>query len=71
MESAVQIYPETRLKYEAPKCVLAIVMNGGKIPSMVLENLHFLDSLNYFPMSRKSMPESFDLTLEEVLSPLL
>jgi len=29
---------------------------------MVVENLHFLDSLNNLPMSLKSMPKSFDLT---------
>ena len=32
---------------------------------MVVENLHFLDSLNYLPMSLKSMPKSFDLTCKK------
>jgi len=36
-------------------------MDGSKILSMVVENLHFLDSLNYLPMSLKRMPKSFDL----------
>jgi len=27
-----------------------------------VEKLHFLDSLNYLPMSLKNMPKSFDLT---------
>jgi len=33
---------------------------------MVVEYLHFLDSLNYLPMSLKSMPKSFDLTCKNV-----
>jgi hypothetical protein len=37
-------------------------MDGSKILSMVVENFHFRDSLNYLPMSLKSMPKSFDLT---------
>jgi len=37
-------------------------MDGSKILSMVVENFHFLDLLNYLPMSLKSMPISFDLT---------
>jgi len=32
---------------------------------MVVENLHFLDSLNYLPMSLKSMPKSFELTCKK------
>jgi len=40
-------------------------MDGSKILSMVVENLHFLDSLNYLPMSLKSMPKSFDLTCKK------
>jgi len=37
-------------------------MHGTKILSMIVENLYFLDSLNFLPMSVKSMPKSFDLT---------
>jgi len=37
----------------APK----LIMNGSKILSMVVENLHFVHSLNYLPMSLKA----FDL----------
>jgi hypothetical protein len=37
-------------------------MDGSKILNVVVENFHFLDSLNYLPMSLKSMPKSFDLT---------
>jgi len=44
-------------------------MDGSKILSMVVENLHFLDSLNYLPMSLKSMPKSFDLTCKKGFSP--
>jgi len=35
-------------------------MDGSKILCMVVENLHFLDSLNYLPMSLKDMPKSFE-----------
>ena len=38
-----------------------LIIDGTKILSMILENLHFLDSLNCLPMSLKSMPKSFDL----------
>jgi len=37
-------------------------MDGSKILSMVVEKFHFLHSLNYLPMSLKSMLKSFDLT---------
>ena len=43
-----------------------LIMDGSKILSMVVENLHFMDSLNYLPMSLKSMPKSFDLTCKNV-----
>jgi len=36
-------------------------MTGSKILSTVVENLHFLDSLIYLPMSLKSMPKTFHL----------
>jgi hypothetical protein len=42
-----------------------LIMDGTKILSMVVENLHFLDSLNYLPMCLKSMPKSFDLTCKK------
>jgi len=42
-----------------------LIMDGSKILSMVVEKLHFLDSLNYLPMSLKSMPKSFDLTCKK------
>jgi len=32
-----------------------MIMDGSKIRSTVVENLHFLDSLTYLPMSLKSM----------------
>ena len=35
-------------------------MDGTKILSMTVEHLKFLDSLNFLPMSLKSMPKSFD-----------
>ena len=40
-------------------------MDGSKILSMVVENFHFLDSLNYLSMSLKRMPKSFDLTCKK------
>jgi hypothetical protein len=39
-----------------------LIMDGTKILSMIVENLHFLYSLNFLPMSLKIMPKSFDLT---------
>ena len=42
-------------------------MDGTKTLSFFLENLHFLDSLNYFPMNLTSMPNSFDLTCKKAL----
>ena len=32
---------------------------------MTVEHLKFLDSLNFLPMSLKSMPKSFDLTCKK------
>jgi len=39
--------------------------NGSKILSMVVEKFHFMDSLNYLPMSPKSMHKSLDLTCKK------
>jgi len=36
-------------------------MDSTKILSMVVENTLFLDSLNFLPMSLKSIPKLFDL----------
>jgi len=44
------------------KWVTKFIMDGIKILSIFVENLHFLDSLKYLPMNIKSMPKSFDLT---------
>ena len=41
------------------------IMDGRKILNMVVEKLHVLDSLNYLPMSLKSIPKSFDLTCKK------
>jgi hypothetical protein len=43
-----------------------LIMDGAKILSIIVENLHYLDSLNFLPMSLKSMPKSFDLTCNKV-----
>jgi len=45
-----------------------LIMDGTKILSMSVENLCFLDSLNFMPMSLKNMPKSFDLTCKKVYS---
>jgi len=42
-----------------------LVMDGTKILSMTVDHLQFLDSLNFLPMSLKSMPKSFDLTCKK------
>jgi len=42
-----------------------LIMDGSKYLSMVVENLHFLGSLNYLPMSLNVMPKSFDLTCKK------
>ena len=42
-----------------------LIMDGTQILSMVVENLHFLNSINYLPMSLKSMPKSFDFTCKK------
>jgi len=42
-----------------------LIMDGTKILSMIVENLHFFDSFNFVPMSLKSMPKSFDLTCKK------
>jgi hypothetical protein len=34
-----------------------LIMDGFKILSMVVENINFLDSLNFLPMTLKSMPK--------------
>jgi len=43
-----------------------MIMNGSKILSMVVENPHFLDSLNYLPLSLRSMTKILDLTCKKV-----
>jgi len=42
-----------------------LIMDGTKILSMIVENLHILNSLNFLPMSFKSMPKSLDLTCKK------
>ena len=42
-----------------------LIMDGSKILSMVVENFHFLDSLNYLPVNLKSMSKSFNLTCKK------
>ena len=36
---------------------------------MTVDHLHFLDSLNFLPMSLKNMPKSFDLTCDKGFYP--
>jgi len=40
-------------------------MDGTKILSVSVEYLKFLNSLNFLPISLKSMPKSFDLTCKK------
>jgi hypothetical protein len=47
------------------KWVPQLIKDGTKILSMVVENFHYLDSLNFLPMSLKSMPKSIDLTFKK------
>ena len=42
-----------------------MIMDGTKILSMPVENLNFLDSLNFMPMTLNSMLNSFDLTCKK------
>ena len=41
------------------------IMDGTKILSRIVENLHLLDYLNFLPMSLQSMPKSFHLTCKK------
>lgn len=36
-----------------------LIMRGTKIISMVIENVKFWDSLNYFPMALSKLPKAF------------
>ena len=42
-------------------------MDGTKILSKIVENLHLLDSLNFLPVNLKSMPKSYDRTCNMIL----
>ena len=42
-----------------------MIMDGTKILSISVENFYFRDSLNFMPMSFKSMLKSFDLTRKD------
>ena len=48
----------------------AIIINGTKILRMCVDNLHFLDSFNYLPISLKSMPKWWPHIQEGLLPPL-
>ena len=48
----------------------ASIIDGTKILSMSVENLYFLDSLNFMTMTLKSMPKSFDLTCKKGYYPI-
>ncbi|XP_023312242.1 uncharacterized protein LOC108915368 [Anoplophora glabripennis] len=51
------------LNYILTKTDLApeLIMRGTKIISMVVGNIKFLDSLNYFPMALSKLPKAFGL----------
>jgi len=42
-----------------------LIMDRSKILCMFVENLHYLDSLKFLPMSFNSMHKSFDLTCKK------
>ena len=45
------------------KCTPQLIMDGTKILSMIVENLHYLDSVKFLPVSLKSKHNSLDLTI--------
>jgi hypothetical protein len=45
--------------------ITELIKDSTKILSMRVENLNFVDSLNFLPMSLKSRPKSFDLTCKK------
>jgi hypothetical protein len=38
-----------------------LIMRGTKIVQMVVDNVKFIDSLNFFPMALSKLPKAFDL----------
>jgi hypothetical protein len=40
-------------------------MDGTKILSTIVDNFHFVDSLNFLPIILKIMPKSFGLTCKK------
>lgn len=40
-----------------------LIMRGTKIILMILANIKFIDSLNFFPMSLSKLPDAFNLTV--------
>lgn len=51
------------LKYvlEETKFTPELIMRGTKITMMSMDNVKFIDSLNYFPMPLSALPKAFDL----------
>ena len=47
------------------KWVHELIIDGAKILSMRLENLNFVDSVNFLPKNLKCMPKSLDLTCKK------
>ena len=47
-----------------------LIMNGQKIMCLKVENVTWLDSLNYLAMPLKKLPESFGLTAQKSWHPL-
>jgi hypothetical protein len=44
-----------------------LIIDGTKLLSRCVENMHFLDFLKFLPMSLKSMPKSFDVSCNKGL----
>jgi len=48
-------------KFLELRCAHPLIIDDTKILTMVVENLHFSDSLKILPVGLKSMTKSFDL----------
>jgi len=52
-------------KFLKLRWTIQLIMDDTKILIIIVEKLHFLDSLNFLPMSQKITPKSFDLTCKK------
>jgi hypothetical protein len=47
-----------------------LIMDGTKIHSICVDNRNFVDSLNFLPMSLKSLPNFFYLNVRKGITPI-